>query len=167
MQQTYTLAEINRMDPGDFVEVLGSIYEHSPHIAAETFKARPFSDLNSLQQAMFQAVEALSDAEQLRLIRNHPRLGRLQNLTLRSEQEQRQAGLDRLAQEEQKELERLNAAYEAKFGFPFVVAVRLLKKGGVLQELGRRLVHDATTERTRAIQEIHAIAGLRLQEIVR
>ncbi len=111
------------------------------------------------------------DARQLALIRAHPDLaGRLAlagQLTEDSTKEQASAGLDRLTSDEFARFIRVNDAYQARFGFPFVVAVRGLGKDEILAMFERRLANDPETERRTALEQIEQIALLRLRDLVR
>jgi 2-oxo-4-hydroxy-4-carboxy-5-ureidoimidazoline decarboxylase len=107
--------------------------------------------------------------EQLALIRAHPELagkaaidGRL---TEASAAEQASAGLDRLTQAEFDRFHALNAAYREKFGFPFIICVRLTDKAGILAAMERRLANDRDTEIATALNEIGEIVRLRLKDM--
>jgi 2-oxo-4-hydroxy-4-carboxy-5-ureidoimidazoline decarboxylase len=107
--------------------------------------------------------------EQLALIRAHPALagkaavdGRL---TDASAAEQASAGLDRLTQSEFDRFHALNAAYREKFGFPFIICVRLTDKAGILAAMERRLANDRETEIAAALSEIGEIVRLRLEDM--
>jgi OHCU decarboxylase len=103
----------------------------------------------------------------LALIRAHPDLAvRLEKLTAPSQREQAGAGLDRLADAELAEFQRLNTAYRARFGFPFVICARLNAKDAILAAMRRRLAHDPAAEEEAALVEIEKIADLRLADIL-
>lgn len=134
-----TLAQVNAMPDAAFVEAFGSVYEHSPWVAAQAAKSRPFADLGGMCAAFSTAMRAAPEAAQYALVRAHPELGhRLgvdPGLTADSAQEQGGAGLDRLTPEEYTHFRALNDAYTHKFGMPFVICVR--KVGG----MPNRLLH--------------------------
>ena len=165
-----TIDDLNRATEAGFVAALGAIYEHSPWIAAGAVAARPFADVESLHAAMARMVAEAGEASQLALIRAHPdlagRLARAGALEPSSAHEQARLGLDRLSDEEFEHFEKLNAAYLARFGFPFVIAVKRNTRASVLEAFGRRLHNDAATERQTALQEIDAIARFRLQALL-
>ena len=56
----------------------------------------------------------------------------------------------------------LNAAYTARFGFPFVICVRENKHGAIVAGLRARTRNDPATEIAAALAEIEKIARLRL-----
>lgn len=123
-----TLPELNRCDQAGFVALLHGMYEHSPWIAARAAKQRPFATVQALKQALQAAVSHASADEQLALIRAHPELaGKAAiagELTDESRHEQAGSGLNRCSAKEFAALQRLNADYNAKFGFPFILAVK-------------------------------------------
>ncbi|MEM6729079.1 MAG: 2-oxo-4-hydroxy-4-carboxy-5-ureidoimidazoline decarboxylase, partial [Pseudomonadota bacterium] len=57
----------------------------------------------------------------------------------------------------------LNAAYTAKHGFPFIIAVRDHDKAGILRAFERRLDHATDTEFQEACRQVERIAELRLE----
>ncbi|MBM3568715.1 MAG: 2-oxo-4-hydroxy-4-carboxy-5-ureidoimidazoline decarboxylase [Alphaproteobacteria bacterium] len=165
------LSKLNAMDRAAFVAALGGVFEHSPWIAEAAHGARPFANLNRLHGAMIHAVETAGAERQTTLIAAHPDLAgkaaRAGNLTADSTREQASAGLDRLSEAEYARFHRLNAAYRRKFGFPFIVAVRLNTKHTILAAFVRRLRNDAATERAAALEQIYLITRLRLEALVK
>ena len=164
------IAEINALDEAAFSARLGGIYEHSPWVAQRAWPRRPFASVQALQAAMQDALIAAQPSEQLALIRAHPELaGRLAiagQLTEASRSEQSAAGLNQCTPEEFAQLQALNAAYRAKFGFPFIVAVRGLTRAGIIAAMRRRLGNTIDEERAASLREIGRIAQLRLQDLI-
>jgi 2-oxo-4-hydroxy-4-carboxy-5-ureidoimidazoline decarboxylase len=113
-------------------------------------------------------VHAAAPEEQLALIRAHPELaGKAaidRTLTEASTAEQASAGLDRLTEEEFARFHALNAAYRERFGFPFIICVRLTDKAGILSAMEARLANDRETEIATAIAQIGEIVRLRLED---
>jgi 2-oxo-4-hydroxy-4-carboxy-5-ureidoimidazoline decarboxylase len=144
-----------------------ALFEHSPWVEARA-DARPSS--GDRHADLMAVVYEATPEEQLALIRAHPELaGRASvdgSLTDASAAEQASAGLDRLTRAEFDRFHALNAAYGDKFGFPFIICVRLTDKAGILAEMERRLGHDRETEIATAIDEIGKIVRLRLETIV-
>jgi 2-oxo-4-hydroxy-4-carboxy-5-ureidoimidazoline decarboxylase len=161
-----TIEDLNRADPSDFTAALGAIYEHSPWVAARAAQQRPFDTVMELHAAMAHAVASATEAEKLTLVRAHPdlagRLARAGNLAPASASEQAGLGLDRLSDAEFDRFEGLNSAYLARFGFPFVIAVKRQTRASVLAAFVQRLDNDPATELRTALAEIDAIAGFRL-----
>ena len=165
-----TLAAVNGLDAAGFVEAFGAIYEHSPWIAEAAFAARPFASIEALLAALRAAVDDAGDAMQVALIRAHPDLAgkaaRAGALGAHSTREQAGLGLDRLSDAEYERFHRLNDAYKARFGFPFVIAARRHTKDSILAAFETRLAHDRATEIAEALRNIHLIAELRLRDAV-
>ena len=109
-------------------------------------------------------------AQKRALIVAHPdlagKLGLAQGLTAESTQEQASAGLDRLTPDELAKLASLNDAYTARFGFPFIMAVKGKSKIDILAAFERRLLNDPDAEARTALPEIDRIAALRLKDIL-
>ncbi len=161
-----TIPEANLLDRDAFVALLGGIFEHSPWIAAGAWDARPFADVDDLHRAMFAVVGAASEDRRLALLQAHPdlagKLARGGALTAASTAEQASAGLDRLSDDEYERFTALNDAYQARFGFPFIIAVRENTKATILEAFERRLGHDRPAEFAAALAEVAKIARFRL-----
>ena len=164
------LDELNRLDQQAFVSELGDIFEHSPWIAEAAYKARPFSHVQTLYQALTDAVRRADAARQIALITAHPELAgkaaREGAITTDSKTEQASAGLDRLSEQEFENFHKLNDTYRLKFGIPFIVCVRRHGKESILSQFERRVANDETAERAAALNEIFRIAALRLDQRV-
>lgn len=166
MTATYSLQALSSMDEPAFVAALGDLYEHSPWVAAAAWQSRPFNDRSALQAALSQAMQNADPAKQLALIRAHPELaGKAAvrgELTAESQTEQAGAGLDQCSSQEFEEIQMLNHAWQDKFGFPFVIAVRGLTRADIIAAMRKRLAHDKLTEFGEALHQIDRIAELRL-----
>lgn len=147
---------------------MSALFEHSPWVE-ERADARPSS--GDRHSDLMAVVRDATRDEQLALIRAHPELaGKAAidgTLTEASAAEQASAGLDRLTREEFDRFHALNAAYREKFGFPFIICVRLTDKAGILAAMERRLGNDRDTEIATAIDEIGEIVRLRLEDAAR
>lgn len=165
-----TLDDLNEMDRGAFVAALGAVFEHSPWIAERSWVHRPFSNVNNLLKIMIDVVNEAGEEAQLGLIRAHPDLAgkaaRAGGLTEHSTEEQAGAGLDRLSDDEYDRFHRLNDSYKARFGFPFIIAVRDHGKDSILAAFGTRLENDHAVEIREALRNIGRIAELRLKGMV-
>src|ERR1700743_2490125 len=166
-----TLADLNACSQDDFVAALANIFEYSPWIAAQVASGRPYAGVGQLFAAMKAAVEHAAPELHLALIKAHPDLAnktqRAAGLTAESNAEQNSVGLDRLSDAEYEAFERVNNAYRAKFGFPYIVCVRRHTKDSILRDFERRLPSDITTEVATSIAEISRIAALRLDQLVK
>ena len=165
-----TLAELNALTAEAFTALLGGVYEHSPWIAGAAAARRPFPDVAALKQAMQEIVRTAPEAAHLDLIRAHPdlagRLARLGQLTAESTREQAAAGLDAMNAEEVGRMTAANEAYRGKYGFPFIICARRHTKDSILAAMAARLQNDPATERAAALEEIHHIAQLRIDDLI-
>ncbi|MBD2186757.1 2-oxo-4-hydroxy-4-carboxy-5-ureidoimidazoline decarboxylase [Pseudanabaena sp. FACHB-723] len=150
------------MSQAEFTEALGSIFEHTPEIAAEAWRSCPFADVQNLHQVMAAIVMAMNDAEKLKLICAHPDLGSKFKMAEASVQEQSTVGLDQLSAIEYDRFQNLNQAYKDKFSFPFIIAVRNHTKDSILAAFEQRLKNNLEVEKNQAIAEIIEIARWRL-----
>lgn len=160
------------MSEDQFMTRFGDVYEHSPWIARQTWQRGltvEHDSVDGLAAALAQTLAGAGRQQQLELIRAHPDLaGRAAvrgELTKDSTDEQASAGLDQCSAEEFERLQQLNNAYQEKFGFPFIMAVRGSNRHAILAGFEQRLHNDAETEFARALQEINKIVRLRLQNI--
>ncbi len=164
------LFDLNQDSDGDFVAALGAIFEHSPWVAETVVSSRPFVSVEQLHQVMSNAVDAASDESQLELINAHPDLaGKAAlsgDLTDESTSEQAGAGLDRLSPEEYQTFHSLNDAYQSKFGFPFIIAVKGHDRHSILDAFRKRLENDSEAEKQTALKQIYRIAKFRLEGLL-
>jgi OHCU decarboxylase len=163
----------SRMDQAAFVARYGGIFEHSPSIAERAWQMElgPAHDSAvGLHNALARAFRSASPEERMAVLRAHPDLaGKLAlaaRLTPESTAEQASAALDALTDAERAEFQRLNSAYMARHGFPFIIAVRDHTKAGILAAFNIRLAQDTTTEFTTACTQVERIAALRLKDIL-
>ncbi len=166
-----TLEQINAASPGEFVALLDGTYEHSPWVAEGAAAKRPFATLAALKHALAKSVRDAGRERQLALIRAHPELaGRAavaKQLTAESTNEQGRAGLADCTPAEFARIQQLNADYNAKFGWPFILAVRGprglgLGRAEIIATFERRLANPAHFEFAEALRQIHRIAEIRL-----
>ncbi|SDZ50986.1 OHCU decarboxylase [Jannaschia faecimaris] len=164
----------SEMDKATFINAYGAIFEHSPWIAERAFDLDlgPAHDTAAgLHNALARMFRAASEEERLGVLKAHPDLaGKLAaagRLTADSASEQAGAGLDMLTDEERKKFQTRNAAYVAKHGFPFIIAVRDHDKAGILSAFDRRIGNDRATEFVEACRQVERIARLRLSDHLR
>jgi 2-oxo-4-hydroxy-4-carboxy-5-ureidoimidazoline decarboxylase len=162
-----TIGELNLLDRVDFVEAVGWIFEDSPWVAERAFDARPFAGLDALHGAMTEQVENATFAERLALLKAHPDLGTRARLSPASTEEQAGAGLDSLTPGEFEQLQRLNAAYRSRFGFPFLLAVKGATKQDVLRALQARMESSPEDEFREAVRQVYRIARFRLEDLIK
>ncbi len=166
-----TLNQLNSLPLAQAAHMLDGVYEHSPWIAQAAMAQRPFATLASLKYALAQVVTHATREQQLALVRAHPELAGkamvAQALTAESTGEQSQAGLTHCTPQEFEKLQQLNAAYTAKFGWPFILAVRGprgtgLTRAQIIATFERRLHGHPEFELQECLRNIHRIAEIRL-----
>lgn len=168
-----TLDQLNAASRADFVALLDGVYEHSPWIADAAWAQRPFSTLTQLLHALAQVVREAGAERQMALLRAHPELaGKAAvagDLTAESTHEQSRAGLTHCSPGEFARLQQLNAAYNARFGWPFILAVRGprglgLSRQEIIDTFARRLDNPADFELAECLRNVHRIAEIRLHD---
>ena len=160
------------MDRDAFLARFGGVWEDSPWIAAATWERGlgPGTETpEGLAAAMSAEVDAAGRAAQLALLRAHPDLaGRLAlagGLGAASTAEQAGAGLDACTPEELDAFTALNDRYTARFGFPFILAVKGRRREEILEIFRARVANDPETEFAEALGQVKRIARLRLEAL--
>jgi N-carbamoyl-L-amino-acid hydrolase len=170
-----TLQDLNACTGAAFTDTLGGIYEHSPWIPERAAGRRPFATPAALKLALQAVVAEASADQQLGLIRAHPELaGKAAiagQLTQESIKEQVSSGLHLCSAEEHAVLHQLNDAYNAKFGFPFILAVKGpdgngLTRQAIIETFARRLKNRRADEMAECLRQIHRIAELRINDLL-
>ena len=176
MPAALTLDLLKQADHDTFCRLLAGVYEHSPWIAEGAWTRRPsdgFATLAQLKRTLVEVVRAAPETAQLDLIRAHPELAGkamvAQTLTAESTGEQRSAGLTDCSPEEFARLQQLNADYNARFGWPFILAVKGprglgLSRQQIIDTFARRLSGTKEFEFAECLRNIHRIAEIRLNE---
>lgn len=166
----YTLDQLNSIPLDAFVAALSGIFEHSPWVAELAARERPFASIDALHRTMSGIVERAGDDRQLALINAHPELaGKAAvrgELTAESTREQSGAGLAQCSQQEFDRLQALNDAYRAKFGFPFILAVRGYDRHGIIANFEARLNNSRADELRASLDQIYRIARFRLDDLL-
>ena len=170
---TLTLDQINTAPHAEALQLLSGLYEHSPWIADKALAARPFQSLAHLKHVMATVLQGAGKQAQLDLIRAHPELaGKAmvsQSLTAESTNEQNKAGLTQCTAEEFANIQQLNLDYNAKFGFPFILAVRGTRGNGlskqqIISTFERRLNNHPEFELAECLRNINRVVELRLND---
>ena len=168
-----TLEQLNSASREEAAQMLDGLYEHSPWIAEQALNERPFRSLNHLKHAMCEVLAHAGRDAQLGLIRAHPELaGKAmvsKTLTAESTNEQTQAGLTDCTPEEFAKIQQLNADYNTKFGWPFILAVRGPRGVGynkqqIIEAFERRLHGHPDFELAECLRNIHRIVEIRLND---
>ncbi len=163
----------SQMAKAAFVEKFGGIYEHSPWIAerAHGLELGAAHDTpTGLANALARMFRSSATEDRLKVLRAHPdlagKLAAAKRLTADSTAEQAAAGLDALTDAERETFQKANAAYVAKFGFPFIIAVRDHTKDSILRAFGDRLQNSVEVEFATACDQVERIAELRLRAMM-
>ncbi len=168
-----TIEQLNQASAEQALHMLDGTYEHSPWIAQGALAHRPFRSLNHLKQVMAGIVRNSSQEQKLALLRAHPELaGKAmvsKALTSESTDEQSRAGLTHCSAEEFEALQTLNRQYNAKFGWPFILAVRGprgvgLTRTQIIDTFRRRLDGQPEAELAECLRNIHRIVEIRLND---
>jgi 2-oxo-4-hydroxy-4-carboxy-5-ureidoimidazoline decarboxylase len=170
LSEKITLGRVNELDREGFVARFGSLFEHSPWVAEEAWKSRPFGSIEEMWRALEDAMYAAPRERQLDLIRAHPDLAgkaaAVGELSPESAREQASVGLDRLSPEEFEAFTRMNREYREKFGLPMVVCVREHTKESILENVQSRLGNSRDEEIRTALAEISKISHYRLLDLI-
>jgi OHCU decarboxylase len=157
----------------DFTQLFGSIFEHSEWVAERAHKREmgPAHDTaTGLHALMCQVFRGATGDERLAVLKAHPdlagKLAAARRLTAASEAEQASAGLDALTDAERQTFTALNDAYQQKFGFPFIIAVRDNTKAGILAAMTTRVNNAPDVEFKTACTQVERIAELRLKALL-
>jgi len=165
------------MTPDGCATALAPLFEGAPRLLARLCAARPFGDADRLFAAARRIAHGMPVAEQVELIDAHPRLGAPPaSVSARSFVEQGYeraatavAVADAAADAEAErlrvaaELDRLNVAYEARFGFRYCVFVAGRSRADLLPDFEAAVSADPDVERVRAIEAVVDIAADRWQ----
>jgi N-carbamoyl-L-amino-acid hydrolase len=167
------LQAFNTAAPSEALHMLDGLYEHSPWVVETVLTQRPFLSLAQLKVALCRAVADAGEAAQRTLLCAHPELAgkamQTLSLTAESSHEQQRAGLTQCTAAELRQIAELNAAYRARFGFPFILAVRGprgigLSKPTIFNTFARRLQHSPDFELQECLRNVHRIAEIRLND---
>jgi 2-oxo-4-hydroxy-4-carboxy--5-ureidoimidazoline (OHCU) decarboxylase len=167
VDQRPSIAELNAMSATECAEALAPLFEGAPRFLARLCAGRPFASAVDLFDGAHATALAMPEDEQLELVDAHPRLGAAPaSVSTLSHAEQ---GYDRetetadMAAETRRtvvaaELDRLNAAYEARFGFRYCVFVAGRARPALLPAMAAALEADRASELRRALESVVEIA---------
>ena len=130
--------------------------EGSTPLAEKVRAGGPYRSAVEVVARMRETLPTLTESERVATLNAHPRIGENPGrLSARSRQEQ---GNDALP-----ELDRLNAEYERRFGFRFVVFVNRRPKAEIVEVLRQRLRRSREEEMAEGLCAIVDIAEDRLR----
>jgi 2-oxo-4-hydroxy-4-carboxy-5-ureidoimidazoline decarboxylase len=152
---------IDRLDviaPGAFAAAVAPLFEGARGFLGRLSMARPFGSIEGLFASAREIAHAMPLDEQLELIDAHPRLGAPPaGISALSFVEQGYGGATARA-DLAAELDRLNAAYEARFGFRYCVFVAGRSRAELLPGMTAALEADRGDEIVRALDAVVDIA---------
>ena len=166
-----SIDELNSLPQRQFVEALKPLFEAAGPLGDRLAAGRPYLSYEALLSHAEALVDDLTPAEQIVVANAHPRIGESAKVILEtSALSYREQGYDTEAAMPPDELariyadlERLNAEYEARFGFRFVVFVNGRPKAAILDVLRERITHPRDQELRTALLEMLAISRDRLR----
>jgi OHCU decarboxylase len=160
--------KINKLPQSEFTKVFANIFENARWIAEELYKQKPFNDFEHLSSKMLNIFEKTNKENQLKILNNHPDLTdktKINLITVDSQKEQNNSGLNQCSEKEYNEFKSLNYNYKTKFGFPFIVAVKGKNKNEILDIFKKRILNNLNDEFREATMQVKKIANLRLNEL--
>jgi 2-oxo-4-hydroxy-4-carboxy--5-ureidoimidazoline (OHCU) decarboxylase len=148
-----------------FAELVAPLFERAPRFIARLDEGRPYGSWDALFERAVGIALAMPSVEQIELIDAHPRIGAPPgSVSAHSYVEQgydRETATSRADSERERiagDLARLNDAYEARFGFRYVIFVAGRSRRAIVPLLEAALDADPAAERVRAIGDVVAIA---------
>lgn len=153
------------MTGAEFESAVAPLFEGAPQFLARLAAARPFETDEALFDRARAIAHGMPEPEQIELIDAHPRLGAppgsVSALSFVEQGYDREIA-DAAAETERsavaRELERLNDAYEARFGFRYCVFVAGRSRAALVGELAAALERDHADELHRALDAVVDIA---------
>ncbi len=140
-------------------QTLERLFEGAPRFLDRVQAAGPYAATAALFERARSIAHAMPEPEQIELIDAHPRLGAPPGMV--SALSHVEQGYDRetgTPVDVAAELERLNDAYEARFGFRYCVFVAGRPREALLAGFAAALDRDRDAERTRALDAVVDIA---------
>lgn len=159
---TPALNTLNTVQRERAIAALAPLVERSPWVAEAAVDRRPFASDEDLAEALVEVILAATPAARLALFNVHPELSGIEavqgRMTPESTSEQGRLGLTALPAEEAAALRRLNAAYRARFGHPFIIALhRVPDRATLFETFERRLRATPLEEHTSTLAEIASV----------
>jgi 2-oxo-4-hydroxy-4-carboxy-5-ureidoimidazoline decarboxylase len=153
-----SIERLNELSAAGAAAALAPLFEGAPRFLRRLSAARPFRSWDELFERASEIAEALPEEEQIELIDAHPRLGappgQVSAMSFREQGYDRRESSDDLAAE----LERLNDAYESRFGFRFCVFVAGRPRSDMPAVIAAALGENRASELQRALGDVVAIA---------
>ena len=164
-----SLAALNAVSADEFAALAGPLFENAAWVTQGLAAERPFASPTALHAAMIRRIDGASDDIKRAFLRGHPMLSPAtlrQGTTAESTAEQRSGRIDTMDDDAAARLDAANDAYLARFGFPFILAVRHASLATILAAMERRSSAAPAAEFGEALREIEAISWRRLLDRV-
>ena len=165
MARLPAIQHLNGLDEAAAQAALAPLFEGAPRFVVRLLGQRPYSSWDELLDRAGSVAGRMPDEELVELINSHPRIGAspggLSALSYREQGYDRGDGSAQLAAQ----LERLNTAYEQRFGFRFVIFVAGRPRAEIAPIIEQRLAASRDEEKQRAVGDILAIARDRLSKL--
>ena len=161
-----SIDKINKLKKSDFLSIFGNVFEKTEWISEKVFELKPFKDFNDLSSKLLDLYENCNKEKILIIFNSHPELAVTKKMTNESKLEQAGANLNECSSEEFEEFKKLNLEYKNKFGFPFIIAVKVKNKTEILNNFRQRILNDVESEFKEAKKQVKKIATFRLNEII-
>jgi len=162
------LNKIDKLSKTEFTEVFGNIFENASWIAEKLYLQKPFKNFQNLSNEMISIFENANNQNKLKILNSHPDLAdkaKIGSLTLDSNNEQNDAGLNQCTEKEFNDFKNLNLEYKNKFGFPFIIAVKGKNRSAILLDFKKRILSSEKIEFDEAITQVKKIASVRLHRL--
>ena len=160
-----SINNINQLNKSDFLSIFGNIFEKTEWIAEKVFDLKPFKNIDDLFSKIINQYENCNKEQILLILNSHPELVVEKKLTKDSSNEQSRASLNECTFDEFEEFKKLNIEYRAKFGFPFIIAVKGKNKNDILNDFKKRIQNDLNSEFDEAKKQVMKIAFFRFKDI--
>lgn len=162
------LATLNALPESAFVDAIGPLFENAPRFLARLAAARPFASSHELFQRARAIAHEMPDDEQVELVDAHPRLGAppgtVSSMSYR-EQGYNSATADQDRARLTTRFNRMNQAYEDRFGFRYCVHVAGRPRAALLPEMEAALARRRPEELERALNAVVDIARSRYAQL--
>lgn len=175
MSDALSIRRLDTCAEAEFIASVAPLFEGAPRFLGRLAAARPFGSATELFARARTIAHAMPEFEQLELIDAHPRLGAppatVSAMSFREQGYDPEGAESRAADPALErarlaaELDRLNAAYEARFGFRYCVFVAGRPREALLPGMLAALGADRGAEIHRAIDAVVDIAADRLAKM--
>ncbi|MBV9174830.1 MAG: 2-oxo-4-hydroxy-4-carboxy-5-ureidoimidazoline decarboxylase [Chloroflexi bacterium] len=163
MPHLVPVCELNRLPADRFAEALGPLFEAANPLAKLLYARRPVSSYEQLIDTAEQLTKMLQEASKIAVVNAHPRIGESAAVLRRTSALSSREGAEDPATDAL--LKELNAEYEQRFGFRFVVFVNQRPRSAILEVLRERLRNPRDRELQTAVAEMFRIARDRLHTL--